>query len=121
MATRRGVQDEGQSLSHQRQLHDSILLQRYYEDLTSWKRLDHPNVVLTLGASLDIAEFCVVSPWMPEGELLQYLLKHPEANRVAIVRVHVVHASDCTEFHTQDDWSWMGFPISIPTMQFTET
>lgn len=54
-----------------------------------WKRLNHPNVVPTLGAGLDIAELCVVSPWMPDGDLLQHFNRYPGADRVAIVRVHV--------------------------------
>jgi serine/threonine protein kinase len=34
----------------------------------------------------------VVSPWMPDGDLLQYLQKIPGANRAEIVRVHVGRA-----------------------------
>ena len=69
-----------------------------------WKRLNHPNVVPTLGAGPDIAELCVVSPWMPEGDLLGYLNKCPTADRVAIVRVYIIHTSEYTEFNIQDDW-----------------
>ena len=87
------------------QLRDSLLLQRYYRELTVWKQLKHPNVVPTLGAGPDIGELCVVSPWMPDGDLQQYLNKYPGANRVAIVRVHVPCASKYTESVTQDDWS----------------
>ena len=52
------------------QLGDSLLLQRYYEELAVWKRLIHPNVIPTLGAGPDIGELCVTSPWMSEGDLL---------------------------------------------------
>jgi len=65
-----------------------------------WKRLKHPNVVPTLGAGPDIAELCVVSPWMSDGTLLQYLSKHHGANRVPIVRDHVVRANEYTELDT---------------------
>jgi len=103
---RGGSQNKGRSLPpHQMRLHDSLSLQRYYKEVTVWKQLNHPNVVPTLGAGPDIAELCVVSPWMPDGNLLQYLSKYPGANRMAIVRVHTVHAGECTEFDTQDDWS----------------
>jgi len=76
------------SASHQVRPHDSLSSQRYYKEVTAWKRLNHPNVVPTLGAGLDIAELCVVSPWM-DGDLLQHLNRYPGANRVAIVRVYV--------------------------------
>ena len=67
-----------------------------------WKRLNHPNVLPNLGAGPDIAELCVVSPWMSEGHLLQYLRKYPGADRVMIVRVHVVffHVTQHAEFNT---------------------
>ena len=65
-----------------------------------WKRLNHHNLVPTLGASPEIAaslgapklsQLCAVSPWMPNGHLLQYLKKYPGANRVFIVRICVLH------------------------------
>jgi len=64
---------------------DEHKMKWYFEEVTVWKRLNHPNVLPNLGASPDIAEFCVVSPWMPEGDLLQYLKNHPGANRVSIM------------------------------------
>jgi len=60
-------------------------IKRFYKELTVWQRLNHPNVVPSLGAASDIAELCAVSPWMPGGDLLQYLQKRPEANRLAIM------------------------------------
>ena len=59
-----------------------------------WKRLNHPNIVPTLGAGPDIDELCVVSPWMPDGDLLQYLSKYPGARRALIVGVHIAHTSE---------------------------
>ena len=70
--------------------------QRFYKEVTVWKRLNHPNLVFTLGVSLDIADFCAVSPWMPDGDLLQYLAKYPGANRVAIVSANDARTSDCS-------------------------
>jgi serine/threonine protein kinase len=68
-----------------------------------WKRLDHSNVLPAYGASLDIAEFCVVSPWMPEGDILHYVTKYPGADRALIVRPHVTHASKYPKFRSPDD------------------
>ena len=77
-----------------------------------WKRLNHPNIVPALGAGSDIDELCVVSPWMPDGDLLQYLQKIPGANRAEIVRVHVGRASEYTEYDIQDDWNRRGAFLS---------
>ena len=67
--------------------------------------MNHPNLVPTLGVGLDIAELCLVSPWMSKGDLLHYLRNLPNANRVSIVRAPVIHAGECTKFGTKDDWS----------------
>ena len=82
----------------------SISLQRYDKQLTTWKQLHHPNVVPILGAGPDIAELCIVCPWMPDN-LPQHLREHHDANRVTIVRIYVFHIGDYTEFRGQDDWS----------------
>lgn len=75
-------------------------------ELAIRKRLNHPNVVLAFGANTDIAEFCIVTPWMPEGGLLQYLQKYPGANRVGIVRSPPpILATRRTEHCVQDVWS----------------
>jgi len=57
-------------------------------------------VLPTLGAGLDIADLCVVSPWMTEGHLLQYLSKYPGVSRVSIVSVQNVHDNEYTELNT---------------------
>ncbi|KAF9789189.1 kinase-like domain-containing protein [Thelephora terrestris] len=64
---------------------DERKIKRYFKELTVWKRLDHPNVLPAYGAAPDIAEFCAISPWMSEGDLLQYLGKYPGANRHSIM------------------------------------
>ena len=72
-------------------MRDLLSLQKYFREVTVWKRLNHPNIVPNLGAVSDVAQFCVVSPWVPDGDLLQYLGKNPGANRVAIVSVYIIY------------------------------
>ena len=103
--SRRRSQDQGRIPSCQTRLHNSLGLQMYYKELTIWRQLNHQNVVPTFGASTDIAEFCVVAPWMPEGDLSRYLREYPGANRVEIVRTSsLILASECTECRVQDAW-----------------
>ena len=78
-------------------MRDLLSLQKYFKEVTVWKRLKHPNILPNLGAGPDIAEFCVVSPWMSDGDLLQFLAKYPGANRVAIVSVHAVYRGQHAE------------------------
>ncbi|KAJ7575155.1 kinase-like domain-containing protein, partial [Mycena floridula] len=48
-----------------------------------WKQLHHPNVLPFLGASEDLfpPSFCLISPWMTNGNLIDYLKDHPEHDR----------------------------------------
>jgi serine/threonine protein kinase len=72
---------------------------RYFKEVTVWKRLNHPNIIPMYGAAPDIDELCVVSPWMPEGDLSQYLNKYPGVNRASIMvgvadGLSYLHSSD---------------------------
>ncbi|KAJ7584964.1 kinase-like domain-containing protein [Mycena floridula] len=48
-----------------------------------WKQLDHPNVLPFLGVNVDLfaPSFCLVSPWMSNGNLIQFLHQHPDFDR----------------------------------------
>lgn len=44
-----------------------------------WKRLDHKNIVPLLG--ITTAPLQLVSKWMPDGNLMEYVGKHSNTNR----------------------------------------
>ena len=48
------------------------------------KHLAHPNIVPILGVTVE--PFEVISNWMPGGDLLGYVAKHPDADRLSLVR-----------------------------------
>ncbi|KAJ7598117.1 kinase-like domain-containing protein, partial [Mycena floridula] len=60
------------------------LLKNCYREALVWKQLDHPNVLPFLGVSVELfaPSFCLVSPWMSNGNLMEYLRAHPEFNRL---------------------------------------
>ena len=41
----------------------------------TWKLLDHPHILKFYGVSEELFAdtFCMISPWMPHGSLLQYI------------------------------------------------
>jgi len=45
------------------------------------KRLKHNNVLPFYGVSTTIADFCLVSPWYDNGNIVDYLEKKPDVNR----------------------------------------
>ena len=48
-----------------------------------WKRLNHPNIVPFVGVTTDPLQ--IVSEWMPNGTLTEFVGKHPGANRIDLV------------------------------------
>ena len=52
----------------------------------AWKTLDHPNVLPLLGVIMTKNRFAMVSDWMANGNINQFLEKHQDANRFELVR-----------------------------------
>jgi len=51
-----------------------------------WRRISHPNIVPFLGVSESHAPLCMVSEWMPNGNVRDYVGKNPETSRLQLVR-----------------------------------
>ena len=67
--------------------------QRLFQDIVLWKRLSHPNVLPVLGVSPKLAPLCVITEWMIDGNIMDFTSKHPEVNRLRIVRLISVFPS----------------------------
>lgn len=54
-----------------------------------WRYLDHVNNVPFLGVVQDtkILRLALVSPWMDNGTISQYLGNNADANRLSLVRI----------------------------------
>ena len=50
-----------------------------------WGALHHPNVLPLLGATATGAEFAMVSEWMANGNINEYIKAHPGADRLGLV------------------------------------
>ena len=48
-----------------------------------WNRRQHPNILPLLGVSGE--DFVMVSEWMENGNIKQYILAHPDVNRPSLV------------------------------------
>jgi len=49
------------------------------------KQLEHNNILPFYGVSTTVADFCLVSPWCKNGNIMGYLKKHPGVNRFDLV------------------------------------
>jgi len=50
------------------------------------KRMNHPNVLSTEGVAPGLFEFCMVSQWMANGSVLDYVRRYTGVNRLELVR-----------------------------------
>ena len=48
-----------------------------------WKRLRHPNIIPFVGITTNPLQ--IISKWMPNGTLMDYLERNPDANRISLV------------------------------------
>ena len=60
----------------------------------SWKALRHPNALPLLGVMMNDKEFVMVSKWMDNGNITEFIKKRRDANRFKLVGLR--STVDCT-------------------------
>jgi len=60
-----------------------------------WKTLHHPNVVPLLGVIMTGTRFAMVSEWMTNGNINQFVKAHQEVNRFELVRPRSGSCNSC--------------------------
>lgn len=63
------------------------LLQRLYREAVAWKHLQHPNILPLLGVTTLGGQFAMVSEWMEDGNINEFIQKNPDADRTELVRI----------------------------------
>jgi len=65
----------------------TITMQKYYKEAIAWKSLCHPNVLPLLGVPKDRSqfEFAMVSEWMTNGTINEFVRAHRDVNRFKLV------------------------------------
>ena len=71
-----------------------ITAQVFCRQVILWKRLRHPNVLQLLGVTTNGGRFAMVSEWMTNGTINEYVKTHKSANRFELVGF--VPSVDCT-------------------------
>jgi len=62
--------------------------QTFCREAVVWKHLTHPNVLPLLGVT--IGPYQLISKWVSGGNLLGYVQKHPDADKLRLVGVPYV-------------------------------
>ena len=63
-------------------------MQKFYKEVIGWKSIRHPNLVPFLGVLKDRTQFrfAMVSEWMPNGNINEFVKAHRDVNRFKLVR-----------------------------------
>ena len=59
--------------------------QRFCKEVMTWKALRHPNVLPLLGVMMDNNQLAMVSEWMANGNINEFIKTHRDANRFELV------------------------------------
>ena len=52
-----------------------------------WKSLRHPNVLSLMGVTMTEVHFAMVSEWMVNGNIKEFMKAHPDEDRLGLVGV----------------------------------
>ena len=58
-------------------------LQSFFKKVFMWRRLRYPNIVPFIGVTTNPLQ--IVSEWMPNGTLAEFLERDPGASRIGLV------------------------------------
>ena len=59
----------------------------------TWKSLQHPNILPLIGVTMSETKFAMISDWMVNGNINDFVKMHPDANRLELVGFSFVCAS----------------------------
>ena len=51
----------------------------------TWKILRHPNILPLIGVMMSETHFAMISDWMVDGNINDFVKAHPDVNRLALV------------------------------------
>ena len=66
--------------------------QELYGEVVTWAWLDHPNILQCFGITVNPLQ--VVTEWVPNGNVIEYVRTHPNADRVCLVGSSLVHLKE---------------------------
>ncbi|KIK68198.1 hypothetical protein GYMLUDRAFT_154178, partial [Collybiopsis luxurians FD-317 M1] len=75
--------------------------QQFCHEALVWRQLQHPNILPLLGVNIDIfhPSFCLISPWMDNGDIITFLKRNPQHGLPSVVRaprLFFIQNSDCS-------------------------
>jgi len=62
-----------------------VVAQMFCKEVVTWRSLRHPNVLPLLGVTMKKKLFAMVSEWMVNGNINEFVKAHRDANLFALV------------------------------------
>ena len=63
----------------------TVFAQRFCKEVMTWKMLSHPNVLPLLGVKMEYKQFVMVSEWMENGNINEFIKAHEDVDRIELV------------------------------------
>ena len=63
--------------------------QRFCREGVAWRHLRHPNILPLLGVTVSEHRFAMISEWMENGNINEFIGKDRHANRTELVSCHL--------------------------------
>jgi hypothetical protein len=61
------------------------IMQRFCKEVVTWKFLRHPNVLPLRGVTRQDSRLAMISNWMADGNINEFVKSHPEVDRLDLV------------------------------------
>ena len=78
---------------------DRSCLQQFCREAVAWRHLRHPNILPLLGVDLGGHRLSMVSEWMGQGNINEFVKKNGEVNRVQLVSYGSI-STGCRDRHS---------------------
>ena len=62
-----------------------VVAQTFCKEVVTWKALRHPNVLPLLGVTMEEGLFAMVSEWMVNGNINEFIKAHRDTSRFELV------------------------------------
>ena len=62
-----------------------MIVQMFCKEVVAWRSLHHPNVLPLLGVTMGEKVFAMVSEWMANGNINEFVEAHRDVNRFELV------------------------------------
>ena len=68
-----------------------VIAQRFCKEVVTCQSLRHPNVLPLLGVTMEKKVFAMVSEWMVNGNITEFVKAHRDANRFELLESYSHH------------------------------